>query len=347
MVWDLLPESSANFGEDLHYNNSTENKHPIDNLPQRYSNYGSTSTSRFMDLLQHLGFLTNLQKSRLKPNTKLEFLVVEINSVDIATYLSEEKITDITNLCKKLLLQENTTLRELTSLIGKLISTYQAVFLATLHCCSSQMYQITKLKANLCCEDKISLNAASLEELKWWCHNLNLNKGRPTNVQNAEIIIQLDAAKLGGWGAHCQGLTTGSQWSKTKAQTTHKCFRNESSEIVNRVVFAGRKKNKISSPTNRQRHLVKMGGTKSTELNKFSKENWEYLIGNKIKLTAEYLPSSQNIQEDWESCHTKDSSEWKMCPQIFFASRLSHQLSRYMSWKLDPCCRAVGALQQK
>ena len=109
----------------------------------------------------------------------------------------------------------------------------------------------------------------------------------------------------------------------------------------------GEKKNKISSPKNRQRHLVKMGGTKSTELNKFSKENWEYLIGNKIKLTAEYLPSSQNIQADWESCHTKDSSEWKMCPQIFFASRLSHQLSRYMSWKLDPCCRAVGALQQK
>ena len=77
-----------------------------------------------MDLLQLLGFLINLQKSRLEPNTKLQFLVVEINSVDIATYLSEEKITDISNLCKKLLLQENKTLRELTSLIGKLISTY-------------------------------------------------------------------------------------------------------------------------------------------------------------------------------------------------------------------------------
>ena len=171
-------------------------------------------------LLQHLGFLINLQKSKLEPNTKLEFWVVEINSVDVATYLSEEKITDITNLCKKHLLQEeNTTLRELTSLIGKLISTYQAVLPTTLHCCSSQMYQITKLRANLCYEDKINLNAASLEELKWWCHNLNLNKGRPTKIQNAKIIIQLDAAKLGGWGAHCQGLTTGSQWSKTEAQT--------------------------------------------------------------------------------------------------------------------------------
>ena len=196
-------------------------------------------------LLQHLGFLINLQKSKLEPNTKLEFLVVEINSVDVATYLSEEKITDITNLCKKLLLQEeNTTLRELTSLIGKLISTYQAVLPTTLHCCSSQMYQITKLRANLCYEDKINLNAASLEELKWWCHNLNLNKGRPTKIQNAKIIIQLDAAKLGGWGAHCQGLTTGSQWSKTEAQTPHKCFRNESSQIVNRVVLQGEKKTK-------------------------------------------------------------------------------------------------------
>ena len=58
-------------------------------------------------------------------------------------------------------------------------------------------------------------------------------------------------------------------------------------------------------------HLVKMGGTKRAELNKILKEIWEYLVGNKIALTAEYLPSSQNIQADWESRHNKDSSEWK------------------------------------
>ena len=29
------------------------------------------------------------------------------------------------------------------------------------------------------------------------------------------------------------------------------------------------------------------------------------------------------------------------------ASHLSHQLPRYMSWELDPCCMAVDALQQK
>ena len=108
-------------------------------------------------------------------------------------------------------------------------------------------------------------------------------------------------------------------------------------------------------------HLVKMIGTKGAELNKISKEIWEYLIGNKITLTEECSPSSQNIQADWESRHTKVTSEWKMCPQIFawttqimgrprvdlFASRLSHQLPPCMSWKLDPCCMPVDVLQQK
>ena len=135
--------------------------------------------------------------------------------------------------------------------------------------------------------------------------------------------------------------------------TPHKCLRNESIQIGDRVVLQD-KKTKISSPTNRQRHslshLVKMGGTKGAELNKISKEIWEYLIVNEITLTAKYLPSSQNIQVDWESRHTKNSSECKLCPQVFakttqimrkphvdlFASRLSHQLRRYMSWKLDP-----------
>ena len=101
-------------------------------------------------LLQHPGFVINLQKSKLEPNTKLELLGVEIN-------LPEEKIT---NLCKKLLSEKNATPRELTSLIGKLISIHQAVLPTPLHCRSLQKYQIKNLRANLCYEDKISLNAA-------------------------------------------------------------------------------------------------------------------------------------------------------------------------------------------
>ena len=187
-------------------------------------------------LLQHLGFVINLQKSKLEPSTKLEFLGVEISSVDMTMYLPEVKMTDIIDLCKKLLSEKNTTLRELTSLIGKLIWTHQAVLSAPLHCRSLQMYQITKLRANLCYEDKISLNAAPLEELKWWCRNRNLNKGRPIKIQNVEIIIHSDATKSGGWGT-LPGTDSRGSVEQGGSATPYKCLRNESSQIGDSIVL--------------------------------------------------------------------------------------------------------------
>ena len=52
-------------------------------------------------------------------------------------------------------------------------------------------------------ETKKSQNAVSLEELKWR-HNLNLNKGKPKKIQNADTIIQSVAAKLGCWGSNAR-----------------------------------------------------------------------------------------------------------------------------------------------
>ena len=49
-------------------------------------------------LLECLGFVRNLQESKFEPNTKIEFLGMEINSVDRTVYLPEGKIMDITDL---------------------------------------------------------------------------------------------------------------------------------------------------------------------------------------------------------------------------------------------------------
>ena len=96
--------------------------------------------------------------------------------------------------------------------------------------------------------------------------------------------------------------------------------------------------------------LVKMGGTRSPELLQVAKEIWDYLLANGIAVTAEYLPSSLDIQEDWQSRNHRDSSDWKLNPKMFsqimkirgipqidlFASLLNHQLPKYMSWHPDP-----------
>ena len=106
-------------------------------------------------------------------------------------------------------------------------------------------------------------------------------------------------------------------------------------------------------------YLVKIGENRSPELLQVANEIWEYLLANGIAVTAEYLPSTLNIQADWQSRNHKDSGDWKLNPKIFsqilkirgisqidlLASRLNHQLPKYMSWHPDPGSGAVDSLQ--
>ena len=91
-----------------------------------------------------------------------------------------------------------------------------------------------------------------------------------------------------------------------------------------------------------------------------AKRIWEYPLEHQITITAEWIPSHLNVVADWESRNVRDSSEWKLCPRIFqqicrrmgypevdiFASRVSHQLEKYYSWKEDPECLAADAFLQ-
>jgi len=106
-------------------------------------------------------------------------------------------------------------------------------------------------------------------------------------------------------------------------------------------------------------YLKKMGGTKNQNLTALSKEIWEILIGKGITITVEHLAGRLNVEADFQSRSIKDSSEWKLCPKIFqlickarwtptidlFASRISHQVPRYMSWKHDPYSIGRDAFQ--
>ena len=121
-------------------------------------------------------------------------------------------------------------------------------------------------------------------------------------------------SKIGGLGAHCQGLTAGGQWSKVEAQLHIIVLEIKAAKLVIEFCFAGWKNQHQSvhleiNNVTALSHLLKMGGRKSAELNKILKEIWVYLIGNKITLTPEHLPSSHNIQADWESCQGLEQVE--------------------------------------
>ena len=105
-------------------------------------------------------------------------------------------------------------------------------------------------------------------------------------------------------------------------------------------------------------YLVKMGGTRNLFMIQEAKEIWEFCLAIKITLIAEYLPGTLHTRADKASREMKNSS-WTLTKPIFqkliqalgpvhvdlLASRLCHQIPKYISWQPDPHAWMVDAFQ--
>ena len=83
--------------------------------------------------LQNLGFIINWKKSVLTAVQEIEFLGLKMNSVTLELSLSKTKVQKVVSECQNLLNNPQTSILELTRLIGLLKSTIQAVLPARLN----------------------------------------------------------------------------------------------------------------------------------------------------------------------------------------------------------------------
>ena len=129
-------------------------------------------------LLQNLGFLINIKKSVLQPCQTIQFLGTEINSIDMAITLPQEKKDQIVKRCQDLFRKSSVSIWELTQLIGRLTSTAIAVLPAPLQYRVMQRQQILELPAAGNYSSEIKLSDEVKTELQWWVHNLHLSNVR-------------------------------------------------------------------------------------------------------------------------------------------------------------------------
>ena len=83
----------------------------------------SMSRDTVIFLLKHLGFVINWKKSLLTAVQEIEFLGLKINSVNLEISLIEEKIQKVKTKCQNLLTEPETSILELTRVIGLSTST--------------------------------------------------------------------------------------------------------------------------------------------------------------------------------------------------------------------------------
>ena len=314
-------------------------------------------------LLQSLGFLINIKKSELKPTQKIQFLGVEIDSSQMVISLPQDKVLKIKSQCQEILKGKTVKIRELASLIGRLSSSTIAILPAPLQYRSLQRKQILELASGKNFESSVDLSEEITKEINWWIQNLNLNNGKTLIAVSPQMTISTDASNQ-GWGAFCRGQRTGGPWSLQEKKLHINVLELKAIQIAiltfskffPEVKAIHIQTDNIVALT----YLIKMGGTKGQDLNQISKEIWEELLIHGITITAEHLPGKLNVEADHQSRSVKDSSEWKLSPNVFkqlclkrgtpsidlFASRLSHQVPRYMSWKLDPFSQGRDAFQK-
>ena len=126
----------------------------------------------------------------------------------MALALTEEKMGKVILKYQNLLSYPQSTVLELTKLIGLMSSTIQAVLPDRLHLRYLQQQQIESLNQACSYQADIVLKSLWKHELLWWVENLRLKNGRSLRQKEPNLVIKTDAAKP-GWGAFCNRVSTG------------------------------------------------------------------------------------------------------------------------------------------
>ena len=313
-------------------------------------------------LLENLGFVINLEKSQPEATQCIEYLGFIINSLSMSFKLPTAKVKEIRSKCKQALREEKLSIRQLARIIGVLSSTHLAILPAPLHYRGLQAQKIRGLHLLHSYESVITLERQSMMDLNWWIDNLKTTNGRPIHLGLPEMTIESDASNT-GWGACWNNQKTGGHWSFQESQL-HINAKELLAAFLALQTFVGNREGihvllKIDNMT-AVYYINRMGGTHSKKLMEITSQIWNWSLDRKIFLSAKHLPGIQNVDADQESRRKQDSSEWKLDPSTFrqimqilgpcqvdlFASRISAQLPKYMSWKPDPGAMATDALSQ-
>ena len=168
-------------------------------------------------LFTALGFLINLPKSITEPTQSIEFLGFVIDSAQMTVTLPPHKVESIQKEASQILTLETVQIKTLGHLIGTLVATKPAIPLAPLHFRSLQDLKVQTLRCHKASyHTTVHLSQEAQRDLQWWATQLPTHCSNSIVKTEASVVIESDASKS-GWGAICQGVSTGGKWTAGEA----------------------------------------------------------------------------------------------------------------------------------
>lgn len=272
-------------------------------------------------LLQNLGFFIHEKKSVFIPTQMITFLGNVIDSVSMTVTLPKEKVDRIKDECLRLQKKNKTSIREVSRIIGILVSSFSAVDYGNLHYRileKEKNYALKKSFGNYDAYLKVTNNMKS--ELKWWSDNIHSQK-RVIDRGNADNSITTDAS-LEGWGAvetFDGNIKANGRWNQE--EKVYHINYLELLAILYALKALCKDKNSLhvqilTDNTSAVAHINNMGGIKSDDLNSLSKDIWNWCCDKNIWLSAAHIPGKCN-PTDIESRVFNDNVEWMLDSNVF------------------------------
>ena len=154
-----------------------------------------------LELLQNLGFTIKREKCSAFPTQQLVFLGALLDSMRMILSLPPEKLTTITTAAKEIHQTQNTSLKVLSTLLGRITTTLSQSATRPNQDTSLDQQQIIRSSDN---HLPVQHGGAQLVDIPRF-QGLN---GQQLQTPPFEITVSTDASLL-GWGATWPGTTIG------------------------------------------------------------------------------------------------------------------------------------------
>ena len=170
------------------------------------------NTQAVVDLTQSLGWITNQEKSELKPTQVFFVLGYEYHLDSALVKPTQERWLKLQDLILLLKSKRVLTARCLMSLIGLLASTEKMVPEGRLHMRPFQFHLKEHWRYPQSLDNLLPWTEAIAAHLDWWQNPSNVMKGADLHPKDHSIQLFTDASNE-GWGAHLDQNSTKGLWS--------------------------------------------------------------------------------------------------------------------------------------
>ena len=216
-------------------------------------------------------------------------------------------------------MKDQDKIRNVAKVIGLIVSSFSAIEIGKLFYRNLEKEKIEALKKSKGnYEAYMHVTESMKSELKWWYLNI-FTQNRKISHGNPSFIIETDASNL-GWGAVLGKDKIGGQWTNEEKEKHINYLELLAIDFALHSFREKIKNNHVKVLTDNSTavaYINNMGGTKSLNCNKISRNIWLWCIENGIWLSCSHIPGKSNIEADEKSRLFNDQTEWKLKDTIF------------------------------